>query len=192
MTDTVVLVGNVGVEPKLKGKGKNASTFFSLALQNPSYTNAKGEEVEPEPHWVNVNAFGRLAENIVETVTKGQNVFVLARVNTYPDKNIVDDDDRPIIRTSFRAIDAGPSLKWQVADVEKDANSPKGVAKKSSAKRADDYADDDVDDVADDTTDDADDDDEEAAAPPRRRRTASKSGATARKRSTSKSREPVF
>jgi len=185
MSDSCTFAGNVGSTPKLKNKGKNSSTSFSLALNSPPYTNRDGEEVTPPTHWILVTAFGELAKNICKSVKKGDHLVVMGRLNTFEDANLVDDEDRPIIRTSFRALEVGLSLRFNSATMD---------AKKNRRRDVDDI--DDSDDYDDDDVETEETEEEEEVVveekPRAKRKTSARKTGTTAKRKSSNSRAPMF
>ena len=74
----VILTGSVGKDPELKfiqgNNGDFAVTRFSVAETERV---KKGDEwIDGETHWYNVSCTGRLAETIIDVVSKGTRVKV--------------------------------------------------------------------------------------------------------------------
>ncbi len=77
----VMIIGNVGSEPEMRfTPNGNPVTSFSVAT-NRRYTTADGERKE-ETEWFTVVAWGRLAEQCNQFLTKGQRVYVEGRLHT--------------------------------------------------------------------------------------------------------------
>jgi len=76
-----MFIGHLGRDPEMKytPSGK-AVTTFSMAVNN-SYTDNEGTKVD-ETEWVNIKAWGTLAENTNKYLKKGSKVFVSGRLKT--------------------------------------------------------------------------------------------------------------
>lgn len=85
----VFLIGNVGQEPEIRVTTSGAQIArFSLAT-NERWTSRTSGEQQEHTEWHNVVAFGRLAEQVKDYVTKGRQVFVEGRIrsNSWTDVN---------------------------------------------------------------------------------------------------------
>lgn len=86
--NTVQILGNLGKDPDIRatGTGKTVASF-SVAVKR-KYTTQQGEEKELTD-WINVVAWGSLAEAVGNQLKKGSRVFVEGRYSTrsYEDKN---------------------------------------------------------------------------------------------------------
>lgn len=86
--NTVQILGNLGKDPDIRATntGKTVASF-SVAVSR-KYTTPQGEEKELTD-WVNVVAWGNLAEAVGNQLKKGSRVFVEGRYSTrsYEDKN---------------------------------------------------------------------------------------------------------
>ena len=116
MTAQVTLVGNTTRDPELRfTPGGMAVASFGLAV------NRKYKEVE-EVSFFDVVAYGSLAENVSDSVTKGQRVVVTGRIaqRTWETK----EGEK---RSKIEAIadEVGPSLRWATAQVQKTDNQGK-------------------------------------------------------------------
>ena len=84
----VEMLGNIGKEPEIRktGTGKTVASF-SVAVSR-SYTTPQGEEKQ-FTDWINVVAWGSLAEAVGNELKKGDRVFVEGRYSTrsYEDKS---------------------------------------------------------------------------------------------------------
>lgn len=78
-------IGNVVRDPELRPVGQSSVANFTIAV---GWKSKEKEGVE----WVNVNAWGKLAEIVAQYATKGTKVFVQGRMKTekYTDKNGVE------------------------------------------------------------------------------------------------------
>ncbi|MHB8318123.1 MAG: single-stranded DNA-binding protein [Acidimicrobiales bacterium] len=111
--NAIHFVGNLTADPKLiEGASGKVRVSCSVAVN-------EGQGDDEKTHFVNVSAFGTLAENIAHSLTKGQRVVVVGRLNTY--KREVEVDDQPVNLTmvSFTASAMGPDLRFARAKVSK-------------------------------------------------------------------------
>ena len=77
----VMIIGNLGSEPEMRfAPNGNPVTSFRVAT-NRQYTTADGERKE-ETEWFSVVAWGRLAEQCNQFLTKGRPVYVEGRLST--------------------------------------------------------------------------------------------------------------
>jgi single-strand DNA-binding protein len=81
-----MILGNVGHTPKVTGSSGATAARFSVAVSERS-TNRSGDR-EERTTWIDVVAFGRLAEVVREYVKRGSLVFVTGslRTESYDDK----------------------------------------------------------------------------------------------------------
>jgi len=77
----VMIIGNVGGEPEMRfAPNGNPVTSFRVAT-NRVYTTASGERKQ-ETEWFSVVAWGRLAEQCNQFLTKGQRLYTEGRLRT--------------------------------------------------------------------------------------------------------------
>ena len=77
----VMIIGNLGSEPEMRfAPNGNPVTSFRVAT-NRRYTTTDGERKE-ETEWFAVVAWGKLAEQCNQFLTKGQRVYVEGRLST--------------------------------------------------------------------------------------------------------------
>jgi len=82
-------IGNLGRDPEMRyTPGGTPVTEFSIAV-NENRKNKDSGEWEQETTWVNLVAWGDLAERVAEQVRKGHLVYVACR---YKDDQWTDDD----------------------------------------------------------------------------------------------------
>lgn len=94
---------------------------FSVASTPRKFDRNQNTWVDDEPTYIKCNAWGKTAENIASTFKKGMQVIVSGalRTSTFQDKNT--GEKRSSIE--LRVEDAGPSLRWATAQVEKNPKS---------------------------------------------------------------------
>ncbi len=105
--NSTILVGNLTADPKLhiSDNGKKRATF-SMAIN-------EGQGENEKTHFVNLTAFDTLAENIVESFSKGMRVIVAARLNTYKQAVVINGEERQLTMVAYVASHAGPELGEQ-------------------------------------------------------------------------------
>jgi len=75
------LIGNVGKDPESKYTGTGKLTVsFSVAVSN-TWKDGSGEK-KTDTEWINIEAWGKLAEIIQQYVKKGSSVYVEGRLKT--------------------------------------------------------------------------------------------------------------
>lgn len=87
----VTAIGNLGNDPEVRDLPSGGVVVqFSIA-HNERWTDKNGEKQE-RTEWVRVKAFGKLAENCAEYLSKGRQVYVegTLRTDKYTDKEGVD------------------------------------------------------------------------------------------------------
>lgn len=112
--NTTTLVGTATRDGELSfsSNGK-AIVAFGLAINPRKQVN--GEWVDGDAQFYDVKAFGDVAENVAETVTKGMRVIVHGRLNY----STWEKDGERKSKVEVIADEIGPSLKWATAQVAK-------------------------------------------------------------------------
>ena len=112
--NTVTLVGNVTKDPELRFTSSGqAVADFGLAINNRK-RNDRGEWEDGEPQFFDITVWRQLAENVAESIQKGNRVVVTGRLN-YRKYETQAGESR--VRVSVIADEVGPSLKWATAQV---------------------------------------------------------------------------
>lgn len=108
------LVGNLATDPEMRFTQNGTETCnFVVAV------NEKVGDVE-KAHFVRVTAFGTLADNVAESLRKGQRVVIIGRLNTYSTElELADGSERRVNHVTFTASAIGPDLRWARAKVAK-------------------------------------------------------------------------
>jgi single-strand DNA-binding protein len=117
MRTTVTFEGNLADDPQVRFTPSGKQVTEITVLVNQRRQNEDGEWVEAEPTRHVVRAFKTLAENIAESLAKGDRVFVHGTVTTeaWADKQTGEK------RTAQRVLAdiVGPSLRWATARITK-------------------------------------------------------------------------
>lgn len=111
--NTITVTGNITRDPEVKALTNTTVAKFGLA-HNRSYK--KDDEWETETSFFNVTSWGGLAENVGDSVSKGDMVTVVGRLKqgTYEDKDGNERQSFDII-----ADDVAVSLLYATAEVTK-------------------------------------------------------------------------
>ncbi len=79
----VILLGNVGQDPKVKYFDSGAAVAtFSLATTERAYTLANGTQIPERTEWHNIVASNRLAEIVDKYVHKGDKLYIEGKIRT--------------------------------------------------------------------------------------------------------------
>ena len=101
-------IGNLGKEPEIRySPDGKAIASFSIACSEKWKDKQSGETKE-STEWVNISAFGRLAEIIGEYLTKGSKVYISGRMKTdkYTDKSGIEKYSTKIIANQMIMLDS--------------------------------------------------------------------------------------
>ena len=112
--NTITVVGNITKEPELKFLGSgNAAVKFSIAVNKRR--KGKDGEYEESTSFFDVQAYGTLAENLANSVTKGNRIVVTGEIEqrSWDDKNTGDKRSK----VEVVADEIAPSLRWATAQV---------------------------------------------------------------------------
>ncbi|MDX2106802.1 MAG: single-stranded DNA-binding protein [Candidatus Melainabacteria bacterium] len=87
MNNTLTLVGHVGQAPQVKVFGNTGSKVakFSIAVKEYS-SNAEATTTI----WIDVDAWGNVAERVIQTITKGREVVLTGRLSINSFEKTVD------------------------------------------------------------------------------------------------------
>jgi single-strand DNA-binding protein len=118
--NNVTLVGNCTRDPEMRfTAGGQAIATFGLAV-NRRWQNRQSQEWEEAVSFFDVVAWGKLGENVGETITKGTRVVVTGRLEQRSWET-QDGDKRS--KVEVVADEIGPSLRWATAEVRKNERS---------------------------------------------------------------------
>lgn len=116
------MVGNLTADPELRfTPNGQAVANFSVAITPRKKSNQGGWEDE-SPMFIRGTVWGEYAENVAESLTKGQRVIVIGwfKPSRFTTK---EGEEREVMEV--RVDEIGPSLRWQKANVQR-ASSPNG------------------------------------------------------------------
>ena len=124
MRTTVTFEGNLADDPQVRFTPSGKQITEITVLVNERRLNGQGEWVDGEPTRRVVKAFKTLAENVVESLSKGDRVFVHGAVTT----EAWTDKDTGGKRTTQRVLAeiVGPSLRWATTRITKTTHTNAG------------------------------------------------------------------
>ena len=116
MADNVVsLTGNTTRDPELSfTAGGTAVAAFGLAI-NSRKKDTDGSWIDGDPQFFDIKAFGELAENIAESISKGTRVVINGRLNYSSWESKDDSGKRSKVEVIADSI--GADLRWATAQV---------------------------------------------------------------------------
>jgi single-strand DNA-binding protein len=121
--NTITIHGTVGQEPELRfSASNNAVLTFSVA---DNY----GKDDKKKTTWHNVIVFGKVAENVANSITKGTSVLITGR---YEQEEFTKKDGTKGKTTKLIADEVGVSCRWNawVRDQTSDTVSQTGMVGK--------------------------------------------------------------
>ena len=148
----ITLVGNLVQNPELRyTAGGSAAMSLSVAY-NRTWTNKTSGEKEEAVSFFRIQAWGTLAENVAETLQKGDRIIVNGRLEQ---RTWEDTDGTKKSSVEIVADDIAPSLRYASATVTRNerversdgASAPRAAAKPKAKPAAASYGYDDTDDT---------------------------------------------
>jgi len=130
--NVVTIVGNVTRDPEVKftQTGK-AMLRFGIA-DNHGWKDKNGEW-QKKVSFIDCVAWGQLAENIAETISKGMRIVVTGRMDM---QQWVTDDDQKRSKLELEIEAVGPDLRFASASVNANERSDSGGRPSGSGRRA--------------------------------------------------------
>jgi single-strand DNA-binding protein len=128
--NNITIHGTVGQEPELRfSASNNAVLTFSVA---DNY----GKDDKKKTTWHNVIVFGKVAENVANSITKGTSVLITGR---YEQEEFTKKDGTKGKTTKLIADEIGVSCRWNawVRDQTSDTVSQTGFVGKTMPAHAD-------------------------------------------------------
>ena len=116
MADNAIhLTGNMTRDAELRfSNSGQAVANFGLAINNRR-KNANGEWEDGDPGFYDVTCFGTLAENVAESLSRGDRVTLNGRI----DFQQWEKDGEKRSKVAVIADAVGPDLRWATAKVER-------------------------------------------------------------------------
>lgn len=112
---TVTVVGNISSDVFMKGTHSGAVAAFWLRSNERRYDKESGEWRNGRSLAVRVSCWRRLAENVRDSLGKGDPVIVNGRL--YTTEFVTDGQTRTVTELDAQAV--GPNLSWCVTSVRR-------------------------------------------------------------------------
>lgn len=112
---TVTIVGNVTRDPELRYMTSGTALCTLGLAVNRRWKDRNGEQQE-ETSFFDVSCWRDLADNVAESVTKGQRVIVTGRLEQ---RSWETQEGEKRSKVEVVADEVGPSLRWATAVVQK-------------------------------------------------------------------------
>ena len=113
----ITMVGNLTDDPELRFTPSGAAVCNFRIAVNRRYTDRSGQQQE-ETTFMGVNIWRDMAENVAESLHKGDRVVVIGRVRVRSYENR---EGQTVWVTEIEADEVSPSLRWARVTVEKTA-----------------------------------------------------------------------
>lgn len=113
----VTVVGNLTADPDVRFTTSGAAVAnFTVASTPRKFDKATGQWQEQEALFLRCSCWRQMAENVSESLTRGQRVVVQGRLRqrSFEDRN---GEKRSVME--LEVDDIGPSLRWATAEVRK-------------------------------------------------------------------------
>ena len=118
MTDTIALTGIVATTPRhLVTSSGLAITSFRLACRQRRFDRSKNSWVDADTNWYTVSSFRQLAQNVEQSVRKGEHVLVTGRLRIRDWEN----QDRSGTSVEVEADAVGHNLTWGTTSLVRSA-----------------------------------------------------------------------
>ncbi len=122
MRSIVTFEGNLADDPQVRYTPSGKQITEITVLVNERRQNADGEWTDSEPTRHVVRVFKTLAENVVESLAKGDRVFVHGTVTTEAWTDKESGAKRKAQRVLAESV--GPSLRWATTRITKTTRTP--------------------------------------------------------------------
>ena len=118
----VTMIGNLTDDPELRFTPSGAAVCNLRIASNRRYTDRSGQQQE-ETTFMNVNCWRDMAENVAESLKKGDRAIVIGRIRV---RSYDAQDGQTKWVTEIEADEISPSLRWARATVTKSSGGSSG------------------------------------------------------------------
>jgi single-strand DNA-binding protein len=120
----ITFIGNLTDDPDLRFTPSGAAVCSFRVASNRRWTGKDGQQQE-ETTFLNANCWRDMAENVAESLSKGDRVIVIGRVKVRSYENR---EGQTVWVTEIEADEVAPSLRWARANVNKSSGPSGGGA----------------------------------------------------------------
>jgi len=113
----VTMIGNLTDDPELRFTGGGTPVCGFRIASNRRFTDRSGQQQE-ETTFMNVNVWRDLAENVAESLKKGDRAIVIGRLRV---RSYDASDGQTKWVTEIEADEVAPSLRWAKASVTRNS-----------------------------------------------------------------------
>lgn len=113
----ITFIGNLTDDPELRFTQGGTPVASLRVASNRRWTGNDGQQQE-ETTYLNVNCWRDLAENVGESLSKGDRVVVIGRVKVRSYEN---KEGQTVWTTEIEADEIAPSLRWAQAKIERNS-----------------------------------------------------------------------
>jgi single-strand DNA-binding protein len=121
-SNIVTMIGNLTDDPDLRFTGSGAAVASFRIAVNRRFTDRAGQQQE-ETTFMSVNCWRDLAENVSETLHKGDRAIVIGRIKV---RSYEAQDKTTRWVTEIEADEIAPSLRWAKAAISKTSGGSSG------------------------------------------------------------------
>jgi single-strand DNA-binding protein len=134
----ITVVGNLTSDPELKFTPSGAAVAnFTVASTPRTFDKQTNEWKDGDPLFIRCDAWRQMAENVAESLQKGQRVVVTGSLRV---RNFERQDGSKGTSVEMNVDEVGPSLKWATAKVTKTSRSGGGGGGDQSGGQANPWA----------------------------------------------------
>lgn len=123
-SNIVTVIGNLTEDPELRFTPNGTPVLTIRVAQTRKYNTKDGQQRE-ETLFINANVWREMAENVAESVRKGDRVIVIGSIKTRSYEN---QSGATVYVTEIEADEIAPSLRWAKARSEKSSGGGGGSA----------------------------------------------------------------
>lgn len=118
----ISMVGNLVEDPELRFTQGGVPVCNFRIASNRKWTGRDGQEQE-ETTFITANLWRDMAENVAESLRKGDRVVVLGRIKVRSYEN---QQGQTVWVTEIEADEVAPSLRWARAEITKSSGGSRG------------------------------------------------------------------
>lgn len=132
MSTAITIIGNLTEDPELKFTPSGAAVAnFSIAETTRTFDRQANEWKDGNVNYYRCAAWRELAENVAESLQKGQQVIVVGALEV---KNFDRQDGSKGTSANVTVAEIGPSLKWATAKVTRAQRSGGGQSRQQQSQ----------------------------------------------------------
>lgn len=121
-SNIATMIGNLTDDPELRFTQGGAAVANFTVASNRRYTDRSGGQQE-ETTFMRVNCWRDMAENVAESLHKGDRVIVIGRIRV---RSYEDNTGQTKWITEIEADEVAPSLRWARASVQRSSGGSSG------------------------------------------------------------------